>query len=108
MSPRTKTKRVLELIATERNRQRDLLVKGAILYDCADAEVCMDKKLRTATEELGEIARAIDAFDKHGEAKSTHHFFQLLKAKRAHLKTELIQLAAVATAWAESIEEDPA
>lgn len=83
---------VVEAIYKERRRQDDLKREGRFAYTCADPELTHGQKLAVLIEEVGEVARAISedadvAHDKHG----------------VELRKELIQVAAVAAAWAESL-----
>lgn len=85
---------VFTAIARERIRQRELLAAGTIIYNCSSPIVSNDRKLRTLTEELGEVAEAIDYMEwPRGRRKIEE---QLIK--------ELVQVAAVATAWLETFE----
>jgi len=67
----------------ERQRQRQLLYAGMIPWACEDPDTDNGYKLVVLTEELGEVARAI--------------------LDGGNLKEELVQVAAVAVAWAESL-----
>lgn len=87
------TAMVLAEVAQERERQRRLLAASKIGCDCANPDVNDFKKLAVLTEELGEVAEALQ---RPG---------QLSRAVTAHKRKELIQLAAVAVAWAESIKD---
>lgn len=83
---------VLNSIAEERDRQEDLKAEGRFKYTCADAEMNPFEKYAVLGEEFGEVGRALLekgelANDKHGVS----------------LEKELIQVAAVAMAWVESI-----
>lgn len=90
-----RTYAVLDEVAAERARQHALLQQGDIPFNCADPEVCIDRKLRVLTEEVGEVARAIDILDQcSGPAAPI--------CKEA-LRAELIQVAAVAVAIGESL-----
>lgn len=88
---------VLERIWFERLRQKDLFRAGKIGFDCASPVVSDDRKLRALTEELGEVAQEIDQIES-GDNK---------KQARIRLKTELVQVAAVAIAWLEALEKEP-
>lgn len=70
-------------IKDERWRQECKVRTGKIPWDCADPQIDEDRKLAVLGEEFGEVARA------------------LIEGKG--LRAELIQVAAVATAWAESL-----
>jgi NTP pyrophosphatase (non-canonical NTP hydrolase) len=90
-----RTYRVLDEVAAERARQYALLRTGRIQHDCADPSVNLDRKLRVLTEELGEVAQAIDILEQCGGPAEP--------LCREELREELIQVAAVAVAWAESL-----
>jgi len=76
---------VLADIREERRRQELLFKAGKIPFNCADPNVDEGQKLPVLVEELGEVAKAIQDVDYD------------------QVRIELIQLAAVATAWAESL-----
>ena len=67
---------------------------GEIGFDCASPVVDPLRKLRALTEELGEIANAIDLLE---EGPS-------ITARQDHLKDEVVQFTAVSVAWLESLE----
>lgn len=79
---------VIEKIAAERKRQNELKAQGKFTYTAAD-DVSPFKKLAILGEELGEVAKALNEGD-----------------DLASLQAELIQVAAVAIAWAEGIERE--
>jgi hypothetical protein len=81
-------------IEDERERQKELLRKGEIHFDCSSAIVDESRKLRVIIEELGEVAKAIDELERSSNALR----------RREHLMVELIQVAAVAVAWMEAVE----
>lgn len=70
-------------IQDERWRQECKVQTGKIPWDCADPSVEDDRKLAVLGEEFGEVAKALIEGD--------------------GLRDELIQVAAVALAWAESL-----
>lgn len=84
---------VFARVAQERARQRDLLLLGRINFDCASPIVSPDRKLRVLVEEVGEVAKAIDDLE---TVKS--------RIRLDNLRAELVQVAAVAVAWLESLE----
>ena len=88
---------VLREVLAERERQEDLRAAGKFSFTCASAAICAERKLPILAEEFGEVAREIcelgqQCFD---AAKTKGH--------RINLRAELIQLAAVAAAWVESL-----
>ncbi|MDR3457991.1 MAG: hypothetical protein P4N60_11135 [Verrucomicrobiae bacterium] len=81
----------LARIHVERLHQEQLLRDGELLFRCSDAVINPKRKLRVLVEELGEVAEAIDALEDI-QAES----------RRQALKSELVQVAAVAVAWLET------
>jgi hypothetical protein len=93
--PDTKTGDILSLVNEERNRQEDLKRKGKFAYTCADPASDLftnSDKLTVLVEEVGEAAHEINEGIGPGR-----------RVDMAKLKKELIEVAAVAVAWAESI-----
>lgn len=88
---------VFARIAAERIRQRELFHAGKLTFDCASPVTDNDRKLRVLTEELGEVAQAIDQLERCGRRAASVF-------AREDLQTELVQVAAVAVAWLESLE----
>ena len=89
---------VFERIAQERVRQQELLRTGKITFTCSSPIVDDNRKLRVLAEEVGEVAEAIDHLEQLNPKSPA------AKKQLAHLQTELVQVAAVAVAWLESIE----
>jgi hypothetical protein len=87
-------KAVFAAIDTERERQADLLRQKEILFDCSSPIVDPLRKFRVLLEEVGEVAAECDALER-GKPRLVWPF----------LREELIQVAAVAVAWLESLEE---
>lgn len=73
-------------ISRERARQEELKAAGKFGDTPASHTMIDDRKLTILTEEVGEVARAI------------------LDGKHSEVRTELIQVAAVAVSWLESID----
>lgn len=86
--------RPLFLISAERARQELLKRKGRFKFTCADPEMTDYDCLAVLTEELGEVARAVQ--ERSGAVSDVH----LLDLKR-----ELVQVAAVAVAWFERLDK---
>lgn len=80
------TSNVLRMVRIERDRQDTLIAEGVIPHDLALAYVPSGLKLGVLTEELGEVAKALN--DQEGSER---------------LREELVQVAACAVAWAESL-----
>jgi NTP pyrophosphatase (non-canonical NTP hydrolase) len=88
-SPDSKTMTALYAVAEERERQE---IKHGH-NSCANPTLNNCFKLTVLVEEVGEVAEALQQPG------------QLSDKVRAHLREELIQVAAVATAWAESLQD---
>lgn len=84
---------VFAAIAKERSRQRELFRTGEISFDVSSTVPDANRKLRVLVEEVGEVAEAIDLIESHAGHAAT---------RRAHLREELVQVAAVA--WLEALE----
>ena len=74
------------MVSAERRRQRKLIAAGKIPFACESPETDEGYKLAVLTEEVGEVAKA------------------LLEGTNVH--EELVQVAAVAVAWAEAYTEE--
>jgi NTP pyrophosphatase (non-canonical NTP hydrolase) len=96
--PMSAKNRVILDIMNERLRQDELIRRGVLPFNCADRYVVNAFKLPVLIEEVGEVGKALYEWN---IAPSS-----ALLSKRAHLRTELIQVAAVAAAWAESLTEE--
>ena len=83
----------LDDVLLERIRQEKLKAEGRFAYTCADQEMHPCEKLAVLSEEVGEVARAL--LELMRLANDTHGM---------DLRAELIQVAAVAVAWVESID----
>lgn len=95
-----KNARVLTAVYSERLRQEALRNAGKFAYTCADrwsgdegVPIPPAEKLAVLAEEFGEVARAVCELQP-GDTET-----------RSRLRDELIQVAAVAVAWVESLEE---
>lgn len=87
---------ILARVRGERARQRELLAARKIDFDCAEPKVWNSYKLAVLCEEVGEVSKEVQEWvnPKNPAADKC----------RARMQTELIQVAAVAVAWAESLE----
>lgn len=83
------------VISIERDRQDELFVTGKLSFNCASRTAGPPRKLRVLMEEIGEVAEAIDLLENANGATRT---------STRHLRSELVQVAAVAVAWLESLE----
>lgn len=93
-----KQERVLMDIITERVRQEDLRQAGRFRYTCAGPGLTDTERLAVLLEEVGETARA--TLEREGLVSDRINGADLADA----LRTELIQVAAVAVAWLEFLE----
>ena len=87
----TSTEHVLNDVSRERLRQETLKAEGRFRRTCADRQMDDGDKLACLAEEFGEVAKAM------------LHNRMLVSDGGGDLRTELIHVAAVAVAWAESI-----
>jgi hypothetical protein len=91
---------MLEVIR-ERFRQEDLKVEGKFRWTCADVRdpngvvICNPDRLTVLAEEFGEVSHVVCDEMTHGS----------LPDDEDKLRTELIQVAAVAVAWVEAIDK---
>jgi hypothetical protein len=83
-------------IDAERNRQQRLQREGKFKYSCDSTLISSPLKLTILAEEFGEVAREV--FEMHDKGDFT-------TARKAALRKELIQVAAVAVAWLETPEQ---
>ena len=85
---------ILERIASERVRQKKLFADRIHHFRVDAPVVDWTRKLRVLAEEVGELAEAIDRLERNPRSK----------VLKKHFVEELIQVAAVAVAWLESLE----
>lgn len=90
--PDGKCGEVVEAIYRERLRQEELKRSGKFTYTCADDGLSNSDKLAVLAEEFGEAARHV-----------VESVIDAKRLDRKKLREELIQVAAVAAAWAESL-----
>ena len=91
---------VFARIANERSRQRELFHAGKITFDCASPLPDANRKLRVLVEEVGEVAQEMDRLENLRDGRAACF-------AREDLQEELVQVAAVAVAWLESLEAKP-
>lgn len=93
------TRDALYAVRLERERQEakwaEKRDEGLEWFSCADHRMPDGDKLAVLMEEVGEVAREL--YDARAEKREPS----------ANLHTELVQLAAVAVAWIECIEDGP-
>ena len=90
----TRIRTVLDAVYDERLRQEELVSMGRIPATCASDRFDVHEKFTILSEEVGEVARAILNQSK----LSTDEDY-------GDLRTELIQVAAVACAIVEGLED---
>lgn len=90
------TIQILALVAAERKRQDRLVADGELKWNCATHGLNPLELFLVVAEEYGEVAQAL-----HNQLHN--HGVNRADARKTDLRTELIHLAAVAVAWAESI-----
>ena len=94
---------ILADIICERQRQDKLVASGELPFNCADEEIDDAEKARVLGEEYGEVCKASYELDHGWRGNSTSDWEARRAKQKAHLRTELLQLAAVCVAWAESL-----
>lgn len=80
------------LVADERVRQEHKARDGDFAWTCSDPTVSNESRLAVLVEEVGEVARAV-----LGESGAV--------SDGGDLRRELVQVAAVATAWLEALDD---
>lgn len=82
---------VLALVHAERERQEELQRTGAFAFTCAASDIYDNSKLAVLVEEVGEVARVLCEAVNNDELDEVK------------LREELVQVAAVAVSWVESL-----
>lgn len=90
------TLRVCRDIMEERARQENLKAAGKFTYSCADAGMPDVDRLAALMEEVGEAATALLILNGNVQERS--------EVPLKDLRKELLQVAAVATAWCEYLD----
>jgi hypothetical protein len=86
---------ILIYVKHERERQEQLKNAGKFSYTCADTEMMPGYKLSVLAEEFGEVASIVNQQMGGDTTKRC--------PSNDELRNELVQVAAVAVAWAESL-----
>lgn len=96
--------RVLRSIILERHRQTQLIASGNLTLpmDAASPDLPNGAKMMVLGAQFGAVSSAA------AECYRGHVFGSHSAANLDHLQQELVQLATVAIAWAESIEKEAA
>jgi hypothetical protein len=103
---------VLFDVQQERKRQGQLLKEGKFPWGCDDPKVSDIKKLGVLAEEFGEAAKEVSQIQEQYDREWPDESIEVIassiqravKRKRKLLREELIQIAAVAVAWCESLD----
>jgi len=103
-----KTFGVLREVYAERKRQDALVKEDKFPWNCAHPKPHWSEKLAVLAEEFGEVGREVTEYlitrDKYLEDKELGSIpDHRVKYYRDRLRKELIQVAAVCVAWAESL-----
>src|ERR1044071_930613 len=86
--------KILKRLAAERHRQEALNQPGELTFCLSMPHITWGGKMMVLAEKFGDVAKA--AYEGYSKERT--------RAEEVILQTELIQLAAVAAAWAESLE----
>lgn len=89
---------VFAKIAAERVRQRELFAAGKITFDCASVFPDDNRKLRVLIEAVGEVAQDLDRLEGCRDNRAA-------RFEREDFEKDLVQVAAVAVAWLESLQD---
>lgn len=96
---------MLQAIGVERARQEQLKREGKFPWSCEDIvnpdtslPITLSEKLAVLAEEFGEVANIVCKLQANRAEARQVSLYKLQK--------ELVQVAAVACAWAESLESD--
>jgi hypothetical protein len=108
-----RTGEVLRAVHHERRRQDALVAKGKFLWNCGDPKVPWSEKIAVLLEEVGEASHEVvewmisrDKYAADPQLKTMPPHRELYFRNR--LRTELVQIAAVCVAFAESLtDEEP-
>lgn len=84
----------LRLVRRERERQAELKAAGRFKHTLNDPELTLSQKLAAVTEEVGEVARVVQALEGMNDDLATV----------AQLRDELTQVAALCVAWLEGLQ----
>jgi heme exporter protein D len=94
----SRTRDILDEVLFERERQERLKDDGRFDYTLATNDLTYSDKLAVMQREMGEVAHTVYVPGDRRESL-------LSQQTKQRLREELIQVAACAVAWAESLEE---
>ena len=109
-TPEERTTSVLMFVSEERRRQDELVRKGKFLWNCASPGIPWAEKIAVLLEEVGEASRVVVEWMISRDKYAADPQLKVMPPHReayfrTRLKTELIQIAAVCVAFAESLAE---
>lgn len=104
----------IRAVQDELARQIKLLQSGKFSFTCATQGIPEEQKLAILAEEFGEVSKEVmeiiisDSKDWPGEDAEMvlTHQERVRKRRKGLLRTELIQVAAVAVAWISALNEE--
>jgi hypothetical protein len=96
---------ILDAIDAERSHQELLKARGKFRFTCADPAISDESCLRVLIEEVGEVAVAVRRRAVARELNEADSGDRSVNV--AHLRGELIQVAAIAVAWLEKLGQHP-
>ncbi len=91
---------ILQDVVEERKRQDRLRDVGKFKYTAADSDIPLSAAIAALGEEFGEVCT--EALKLAGDVEVVVHDEDV----PAHLRAELIQVAAVAVAWVEKLDRE--
>ena len=104
-----KTWEILTLVNAERRRQDALVKQRKFSWNCGDSGPPWTEKFLVLEEEVGEVAKEIVEWIISRDKYAADPLSKMPPHREAHfrgrLRTELIQVAAICTAWAETLTE---
>ena len=105
-----RTGEVLLAVHHERRRQNRLVLEGKFSWNCGDPRVPWAEKVAVLMEEVGEASREVVEWMISRDKYAADPQLKVMPPHReayfrTRLKTELIQIAAVCVAFAESLTE---
>ena len=92
---------IFQDIDVERDRQDELKALGKFPMTCADLEMTHPERLSVLVEEVGEVSHEVN--EAIGRQPTNRKEAAL---RRADLRKELVQVAAVCVAWVEAIDRE--
>jgi 3-methyladenine DNA glycosylase AlkC len=106
-----RTGEVLRAVHHERRRQDALVKQGKFSWNCGDPRVPWSEKIAVLLEEVGEASREVVEWMISRDKYAADPQLKVMpphreKYFRDRLRTELVQIAAVCVAFAESLADE--